>query len=206
MQFIRPVLLKILTYVFRATVIDHLEQTSAGHLAYFYFDFRSSEKRAAEVMLRSIAAQLERSSYPTQLSSGLKDLYTTCCGGSRRQPTIAETIHLIKLASMSTQNAFVVLDALDECSERRTLLQVLSALKSSAPQLRIFVASRQEQDILEGLTADCFRPITIATDATKLDIAQFVRSALSQDPHLCKLPEDLKSDVLKALIEGANSM
>ncbi len=188
-------------------MIDHLEKTSTCPVVYFYFDFKDSVKQAVESMLRSIAVQIETSLFYGRLSQALEQLYSDCQKtGSGRQPTLGEVTDLIVALSALAPKIYIILDALDECQNRDKLLEAIIALKRSAVEAKFFVTSRQEQDIIEGLTENGFAPMTILEDAIKHDIELYISSTLHNDTHLCRLPEELKRHIQNTLTAGAKSM
>ena len=111
-----------------------------------------------EVVIKFIAAQLQSDMFPDGLSPAMENLYSNCCtarGG--RQATLDETIDLIETVSVTMSNSYLVLDALDECQDRSRLLQVINTLRKTATNLKFFVTSRREPDIMKALTEDTFQ-------------------------------------------------
>jgi hypothetical protein len=193
--------------IYSTAVIDHLERTSTCPVVYFYFDFKDSVKQATESMVRSIALQIETSLLHDRLSRALEQLYSDCQKtGSGRKPTLDEVTDLIIALSAFAPKVFVILDALDECQNREELLEAIITLKKCAVKAKLFVTSRQEPDIIEGLTEDGFAPVTILEDAIKDDIGLYVSSTLRNDTHLRRLPEELKRHIQSTLTAGAKSM
>lgn len=158
-------------------------------------------------MMRSIAAQIENSLCYDGLSQALEHLYSDCQNaGSSRQPTLDEVTNLIVALSALAPTVYIILDALDECQNRDKLLKAIITLKESAIRAKLFVTSRQEHDIIECLTKDGIAPMTVLEDAIKVDIGLYVSSTLHNDPHLRRLPEELKTHILSTLNAGAKSM
>ncbi|KAN0095697.1 hypothetical protein V8E51_016408 [Hyaloscypha variabilis] len=188
-------------------VVDHLERTSTCPVVYFYFDFKDSVKQATESMMRSVAVQLETSLLHNKVSPALEQVYSNCQKtGSGRNPTLDEVTDLIIALSAFAPKFYIILDALDECQNREELLEAITTLKNSAVNAKLFVTSRQEQDIIECLTEDDFTPVTILEDSIKHDIGLYVSSILRNDIHLRRLPEELKRHIQNTLTAGAKSM
>jgi hypothetical protein len=176
-------------------------------VVYFYFDFKDSVKWATESMMRSVAVQIETSLLHNKVSPALEQLYSTCQKtGSGRNPTLDEVTNLIMALSAVAPNVYIILDALDECQNREELLEAIATLKGSVVNAKLFVTSRQEQDIIEGLTEDGFTPMTILEDSIEHDIGLYVSSILRNDTHLRRLPEGLKHHIRNTLNAGAKSM
>ncbi|EXJ54732.1 hypothetical protein A1O7_10073 [Cladophialophora yegresii CBS 114405] len=187
-----------------AAAIDHLERSSTSTIAYFFFDFKDSEKQLTEAMIRSVAAQLENEASPHCLSPELECLYSKCCGsGKNREPTLDEAVNLLISYSVGESSTYLVLDALDECRDRVNLISVLRKLREIAPNIKLFVTSRRETDLVDGLTEDRFQGSPIEGDALMDNIRLYIRSTLANDRLLQKLPEDLKDHIQRTLVEGS---
>jgi hypothetical protein len=85
-------------------------------------------------------------------------------------------------------------------------MSAMEALRKTAPNIKFFVTSRREPDLVETLTEDWFQGLPVEGDALTDDIKLYIRSTLRNDPLLRKLPEDLKDHVQRALVEGSQSM
>ena len=158
-------------------------------------------------MLRSVASQLEKGLFADRLSPAFERLYSDCyMTGTGRQATLDEVMRLIGALSTATSKAYVVLDALDECKQREKLLGAIVALTEAAANVKLFVTSRRESDIIEALTEDAFKPISIIDDAVTHDIGLYVNSVLNNDDYLRKLPQNLKRHIQCTLMDGAKSM
>lgn len=158
-------------------------------------------------MIRSIAVQLETSSFADRLSPALEHLYSECQRtGSGRQPTLDEVTKLIAKLQEYVPKFYIVLDALDECQDRDKLLEAIATLTESVVKAKLVVTSRREQDIIQNLTEIDFTSISILEDASKRDIEIYVNSVLINDIYLRRLPEDSKCLIQKTLIDGAKSM
>ena len=155
-------------------------------------------------MIRSVAAQLECEASLPCLSPTLEHLYSTCCGSGRsREPTLDEALSLLSSYSVNASNTYIVLDALDECKDRVNIITAIKTLKEAASYIKLFVTSRREADLVEGLTKDFSQGLPIEGDALIDDIRIYVNSVLRLDPLLVKLPEHLKTHVEHVLVEGS---
>ncbi len=89
-------------------------------MLYFYFDFNDVEKQEQEKMIRSLILQL--SSQCESTSQGLEALHSSCMN-DERQPMHDKLLATLHQMMKSFEKTFVILDALDECSKRRELLE-----------------------------------------------------------------------------------
>jgi hypothetical protein len=111
----------------------------------------------------------------------------------------------------STEQAFIIIDALDECpygEERTQLLMVLKEFSTWAlPNLHIIVTSRKEPDIYKilGLLVTS-PPVCIQTEQVDADIRLHVKTQLANDVDLNEWPLKIKEEIETALVEGSNGM
>lgn len=103
----------------------------------------------------------------------------------------------------------MVLDALDECDvkKRPEFLQFLRKTITSGGTLKLFVASRKEEDIQRAFSDVA----TIQIEATKVnkDIESYVKSELNRrvsDGSLRMRDPNLKEEIFNALVSKAEGM
>ena len=177
-------------------------------MLYFYFDFKDVEKQGQEKMIRSLILQL--SSQYGSTPQSLEALHSSCVNGER-QPTrdmLLATLHQIM---ESFEETFIILDALDECSERGELLEGLEEFYHwTDVNLHILSTSRREKDIeerLEPLT-HCQGKIPIDSIHVNNDIRAYVHGKLQTELKLkrwCKEPR-VQREIEDALMEKADGM
>lgn len=174
--------------VLSSTIVEHLRSgTSQARLSlYFYFDFNDKKKQTLENMLRSLVSQL----------------YLECPDSRGPLHQLRESPqHLSKsslkgvlLAMLSRVNDIsIVLDALDESTTRRDLLDWLRDV-SETGSCRVLVTARREQDIESAL--QCWmRPedsMNIQEGGVSGDIRAYVSHAVRSSEELHrwhKMPE-----------------
>ena len=137
-----------------AYVIENLRLKDAGghRVAFYHFDSRDPYANSLERCLMSVIGQLI--SEETAIPTVIQNLYFNHAGSSM-SPSV-QILQEILFSVVSMQSGcFVVLDALDECSELEEMLRVLNALRrrgSKNPQkLRVLVTSRNEPQISAAL-------------------------------------------------------
>ena len=134
-------------------------------MAYFYFDFRESEKRHRRGLLSSLVFQLSAESDPCYQI--LSRLYSDHAGGNREPSEDVLSQCLVEMLKVPGQPAmYIIIDALDECpnisgmpTAREHVLHFLKHLvELELPNVHICVSSRLEVDIrnvLEPLAPFC---------------------------------------------------
>src|SRR5882757_1439529 len=116
-------------------------------VAYFFFDGRDSqsELQRHDKLIRSLISQFsyQRGGIPTVLA----DLYKRC--GGHQQPSVNQLQNTLRDIFDGFSRAYIVIDALDECTDRDKTLNWLSKLVAdidrNAANLRIMVTSRPER-------------------------------------------------------------
>lgn len=120
--------------------------------AYFYFDFKDSEKQIVSNFVTSLCGQLCQ--WLSPLPDDIKVLYKTCGRGLHR-PALQRSVQLLKSLISKLGDIFLVIDPLDECprdGRREELLQLLSHIHHFGfPNLHIITTSRPEPDVTQVL-------------------------------------------------------
>ena len=113
-----------------STIIDDVKSRSP-HIPclYFYLDFNDVQKQKVVNMLYSFLAQLSTTDVPPEV----RRLYEACGYGTRDATVVQLTETLLAIARQipSQMNSiYIMIDALDECSDRKTLLGVIKTILS----------------------------------------------------------------------------
>lgn len=169
--------------ILSSTILEHvLNQHRTKPVLFFYFDFNDPEKQRHEKMIRSLIYQLSiYCSDPV-----LQDLYSSCSNGGR-QPT--GEVLLVTLHQMMTLmgDTYIILDALDECTERDELLTDLEEIVSwKDTDFHLLTTSRKETDIEEALTplSHIRDRISIQSAPVNADIMTYIHDRLRVDRKL----------------------
>ena len=159
-------------------------------MLFFYFDFNDAAKQQHERMIRSLICQLSNHSGITVL----KDLYSSCSNGSR-PPTGDGLLSTLRQMMASTGDTYIILDALDECTERDELLSDLEKMMDwEDTNSHVLATSRREIDIEEALIPlvnPRFR-IDIQSTLVSADIRTYVHDRLQADRRLKRWQKDTK--------------
>ena len=194
--------------------IRDMRKSGLASLAFFYCDFRDSQKKDRHGLLASLLVQLcdQSDSYCAILS----DFYAVHENGSEH-PSDDDLVqcleNLLKLPGQVP--AYVVLDALDECSNatglpspRDKVLELVQRLiRLRLPNLRICVTSRPEADIKPVL--DRLANCSISLDGEnwqRQDMIDYIRSIVNTDPMMRKWKPADKELVVDVLTKRADGM
>jgi hypothetical protein len=209
---------------FRYCVIECINKHNSSNaasapMAYFYCARNAAEPERAnpDEIMRSILKQLSCTSLQQPIREPAAETYKRRKkeadneGSEPTKLTLQECVELI-LALLETNPATIIIDALDECdpAHRHELLLALDRIREeSASLVKVFVSSRDDQDIVCRLNnlPDVF---IHATDNCE-DIENFIRLQVNQsikDKTLLSgnVTEGLKNRITSSLIEGAQGM
>jgi hypothetical protein len=174
--------------------------------AYFYFNFNDTQKQDPELMLRSLLCQLLQRLLviPKEVDA----LFSSC---SQRQPSLHTLLEVTSRVMQQFTHVYIVLDALDECTQRSELMDVLAAVaKWELQNLHLLMTSRRERDIESSLRDYLSEDdaICLQSDVVDKDIQQFVQQRLSSDKSLLKWEKDetVKQEIEATLMRGAHGM
>lgn len=190
-----------------STVIAQIEELCSSEVGYecvyFYFDFNEPRKQVLEAMLQSVIAQLccNKPVIPVEVQA----LYDNSRHGVE-QPTEEGLLSTLRSLLQKSHKTFVILDALDECSERPALLNVLIRLINGNEPLNLLVTSRKERDIDAALKNVVDVEIGIQNDKADADIKIHVSKCLSTDERLKRWDQLVKDEILESLVSGAHGM
>jgi len=212
-----PLHIQQLTFSTSSTIIRHIEvQRDAGlaGLAYFYFDFRHTEKQHRRDLLRSLLIQL--SAYSNPCCDIMYRVYLTH-GKGTQQPRDEVLKNCLRemLFAVTEHPMYIIMDALDECPNTSGVMsprdQVLALVKDLVdlclPNLRVSITSRPEVDIRTALEPLPSRRISLQDQAgQKEDIATYVRSVVQSDTKMKSWREDDRKLVIETLCEKADGM
>ena len=189
-------------------ILEHCHSNSDCSVLYFFFDFNDEEKQQPDKMVRSLIAQLSSQSKTTPQS--LLSLYSSCLNGER-QPAYDSLVSTLRQMLKDYSRAYLVLDALDECKERQTLLSLMEVLAGRKDaSLHILATSRKERDIEEELEllTDADNRICIQTAIVNRDIHAYIQLRLQTDKTLKRWRgrPDVRREIEDGLKEKADGM
>ena len=191
-----------------------LRDAGLAVMAYYYFDFKDTEKQNRRNLLLSLLSQLSaRSDLCCDI---LYRAYQTHNNGAY-QPTDDMLSQYLKESLTSSDDGpiYIIMDAVDECpntfgmpSPRDLVLGLVKELvELSLPNLHICVTSRPEIDIrtaLEPLTT-CQVSLHDETGQKK-DIVDYVTSVVHSDTRMGKWREQDRNLVIETLSDKADGM
>ena len=174
-----------------SSIIDKLPKaTESLGIAYFFFDGRDSQKELQlhNKFIRALISQLSDTRHGG-ITEKLVDLYKSC--GETQQPSDEELQNVLRDILDRFSQAYIVIDALDECTDREKTLnwanKLISDTNHKVANLHIAVTSRPERDINEIFAALDSHYID-AGEANSKDIAEYLK--LRMDSKCTKYDEN----------------
>lgn len=177
-----------------------------SRVAYFYFDFSDKAKQTTFGCLKSIAHQLCEQS--EELDEDIVALYDEY----NRSPSGLSTevlVDILALLLSSSRKTYLVVDALDECSEQERdsfLTSHEEIISAASGNYNIFITSRPETGIQRKM--DKLHPmrIIVQPEVVDVDIRAHIRACLAKDDRLKKWSQTIKTEIEDRLTNEANGM
>ena len=191
-----------------------MSSAGSAFLAYFYFDFKDTEKQDLRALLSSLLVQLSDQS--DVFFATLFSLYSAHKKAAET-PTDLSLAECLKdmLTIAGRVPIYLVIDALDECpndsgipsSRERVLELVTELVELRLPKLRICITSRPEFDIRTTLNTLATQQMSLHDESgQKQDIIDYVTSILHSDKKMKKWRDEDKNMVVEKLSEKADGM
>ena len=183
-------------------------------LAYFYFDFKDTEKQGLRALLFSLLDQLcDQSDIFFDILFSLYSAHKKAA----ETPTDRSLAECLKhmLTNTGRVPIYLIMDALDECpndsgipSLRERVLELVKELvELNHPNLRLCITSRPEFDIRATLDPLATQQMSLHDESgQKQDIIDYVTSVLHSDQKMKKWRDVEKDMVVEKLSEKADGM
>ena len=190
-----------------STIIENIktivQNQSGSGLAYFYFDINDNAKQTSESLLSSLVLSFTAKSKNYHLVEQLCEQHDQL-----HKPTEDELLHLLMNLLCCFKQAYMVIDALDECDDYCQLFdQVIRVIHEwQLPQLHLLVSSRRELDIIVTMGDYTLSEISLSAGLVQNDIISYITSVVGNDHRLRKWGHKIQQELKNALISGANGM
>jgi hypothetical protein len=198
----------ILSSTILQTLLDFRQQDIGNAVAYFYFDFTNPRKQNSKLMVSSLISQLLEQSVKSP--PALEAVFASYEKGGEPPPLHA-TLEVLREIILSFPQTYFVLDALDECTDRKRLMETLRSIAAwKIETLHLLVTSRMEKDITDSFErfVDSSAIICLQSELVDPDIQTYVRKRLSDDRKLEKWRKDdkIREEIETVLVKGAHGM
>ncbi|KAL7266726.1 hypothetical protein RUND412_010717, partial [Rhizina undulata] len=197
-----------------STVIDmFMNRMPENHgLTYFYSKYGETERQEPDSILSTLAKQLSLLSPEGFLPKAVISLYQEQKNdGVERRLWLDESTELILQLSKAFEQTIIIVDALDECKKetRGKLLDALKELRSSTEGLKIFITSRNDDDIrveLENESDVDIQPSDNSSDIKRFVVAEVDKYILKKKLLRGTVRPELKQTIMDTLTNRADGM
>ena len=189
-------------------IFDLCRTSKQQACGYFFFDGRDAQQglQRHEDLLRSLIWQFSLLCHG--FPPALNILYDECNSGV--QPPSLEALQRTLLLILDNfRDTYVIVDALDECSDRIKVLDWIKEITGwKVGKLHFLVTSRQERDIEIRLLS--LQPLSICLEGefVDLDIAMYLDRMLRDNEELTawNVDDHMRDKVKTSLLQGAQGM
>ncbi|KAH1401028.1 hypothetical protein KXW39_003916 [Aspergillus fumigatus] len=192
---------------YTSMVIDILEhdQSSNSLYTYIYCNYNSRKEQTSVALLSSLVQQVLQHPTRETVPPEVLSLYNSHKKYGTR-PTLKELTDLLGKLTSTYESLFVVIDALDECTEsEENALRFLSTVRSIGSNVRILCSSR---------FSTTFEAYFVSTKKVEIfardeDIRMFLDSEISQQPRLSKhvrADPSLRAEIIDSITEDCRGM
>ena len=195
-----------LNLLISSSIINHLSKTQSSlATAYFFFDGRDSQKELQQhdKLIRSLIWQ-----FSLKCGNGipkvLADLYSHC-GNGYQKPSLDNLHNVLQKILGGFNSAYIILDALDECSEREKVLDwVQTAILHKIENLRLHLitTSRPEKEINDKFHS--YLCIDLVKASENHDIEVYLDHQLQTSWQ--KWPPEIQNEIKSTLRKQADGM
>ena len=139
----------------------------------------------------------------------LVNLYA-CCGNGHQEPTLDDLQNTLQRMLDGFSSTFIILDALDECTEREKLLKWIETVvlknleKDINLGLHLIVTSRPEQEIEDKLKS--YHYLDLVEESENHDLMTYLDYQLQNDSDLKKWNSDTQEKIKLTLMKQADGM
>lgn len=192
-----------LTYIERSIIIDKITfaaQNDDITLIYFYCDFKDSAKQNSVNIYGSLISQLIEKA--TEIPDEVDALYSKC---NNRPAALKHLKNVFSGLIRSLSKVFIIIDGLDECTDRANFLDGLLELRNRPTgNTNVLITSRN--DPATRLALSNVPNLTMEAKNVGADIELYVKSEIERRVKLRRLKPEMKAEITTRLVDGANGM
>ena len=189
--------------MFRSVIISHLEQEFNQKdvaVAYVYCTYTEKDQSAVNLVASLLQQLIKQQS---AISDSIIALYNHHYNRKTR-PSLAEYSRSLQSEIDYFSKVFIIVDALDECSEG-TRKHFLAEVQKLLPNIRLLVTSRHIRDIENEFKEAAWLEIRASGE----DIKSYLEACIEGQFPLARYAKEkrtLRDDILNTVVEKANGM
>jgi len=179
--------------------MDSTQSDDDNLLLYFFFDFATRDKRMVGLFLRSLLSQIQAQT--RDIVEPIRSLYDRHHSGFQ-EPSNADLLDTLHMAFGRTKNAYLIIDALDECDERAELVEVFEEMLGwGLENVHILATSRKERDFEECFARTGAEQVRLEGDTVQGDIRHYIESRISKERWARKWPLEIQCEIVSTIAE-----
>jgi hypothetical protein len=194
-----------------ATIIEnvarHCETNRSSAYAYFFFNGKDGQKvsQTVESLIRSLIRQF--STAYGGVPAVLANRFHSCHDGDS-QPSVKSLQATLLLILEVFDDVYIILDALDECAERKAVLKWIKQMKTSRQKskLHLLATSGLEENIAKHLRSLDQDHVYLKQDLVSRDIERYIDSILYGEDYFEQWGDGMKANIKNALLLSAEGM
>ena len=192
----------------RSTIIRHLiAKFPNTTTAYFFLDFRDVAKQDVLSLLSSLVVQASGAlARPPKPLVNLFERHSVRDSEHPSAPTTFELVQVLTSMIALHETFNIVIDALDECRQRASLLDMFGAIFDRIDSRRIMCTSRADIDIQQAMHKFSIKELKIQSKQVDNDVALYVRAVLNEDDRLRTHRQGIKNLIAETLAQGSKGM
>ena len=166
-------------------------------VAWLYCDYKIQQEQTVTNIIGAILKRLVGSEIPEDIRKAFKQ---------GRRPVLADLMRMLKIAIAKLPQAFICLDALDEClpGQLSQLLASLGDLVRESPGTRIFLTGRPHvgkviQDYFTGV-------VGIPISPNEDDMRNYVEKRLDRDDVPEAMDNSLRAEIVGVILDKMSNM
>ena len=136
----------------------------------------------------------------------MADLYSHC-GRGYQQPSLEDLHNVLQMILGGFDSAYIILDALDECSERNKVLdwvQTVISHKNENLRLHLITTSRPEKGINDKFNS--YQCVDLIKASGNDNIVAYLDYQLQHDSDWQKWDQEIQYEIKSTLIKQADGM
>ena len=191
--------------VLASSVIKHLASTfKATNIAVLgiYCDYREHKEQSCIKYFASLLGQLLH--HQNTVPKRVKDAFEQH-SHAQVDPTAAEYLHMITAQLSSLKRVFVVVDALDECTEdNATRHDLIEGIMELPDKVSVMITSRH----ISGIE-DYENALQLTIEAHEEDVRLYVQGRLKKEKKFARqvdMDDDLQTQIVDGVVEKASGM
>jgi hypothetical protein len=141
-----------------------------------------------------------------ELSKEMHDLYSKHCQLDTR-PTLTELSTVLQQEAERFSTVFIVVDALDECSDEKTRTKLVLELQKLGPSVKLMITGRPH--VTSDITSTFAFAGQLEIKAHDTDIEKFVEGQIELEPYLRRFASkdtEFRDLIRHTLVSKANGM